>query len=134
MDGMRVMEFGTPGELRAWLTGLVLSGEKTATAGLLPLDYHAEGEEVEHVGERLAVADNAGAKVAEIEITRVELTPFAEVAWEFAQAEGEGYRSVGHWRETHHRYWAGQGYEVEDSTTVVCLWFRVAGQDGRMAG
>ncbi|MEV1175369.1 ASCH domain-containing protein [Nonomuraea sp. NPDC049784] len=122
------MEFGTPGELRTWLTGLVLSGSKTATAGLLPLDYHAEDEEVEHVGEVLAVVDNAGAKVAEIEITKVELTPFAEVAWEFAQAEGEGFRSTEHWRETHRRYWAGQGSEVDDSTTVVCLWFRVVGQ------
>jgi uncharacterized protein YhfF len=122
------MEFGTPGELRTWLTGLVLSGSKTATAGLLPLDYHAEDEEVEHVGEVLAVVDNAGAKAAEIEITKVELTPFAEVAWEFAQAEGEGYRSMEHWRETHRRYWAGQGSEVDDSTTVVCLWFRVVGK------
>ncbi|GAA3215338.1 hypothetical protein GCM10020216_022370 [Nonomuraea helvata] len=125
------MEFGTSGELRAWLTGLVLSGSKTATAGLLALDYHAEGEAVEHVGERLAVVDSLGAKVAEIEIAKVELTSFAEVPWEFAEAEGEGFRSIDHWRETHRHYWAGQGYEVDDSTTVVCLWFRLAGQEGR---
>ncbi|MEV0237006.1 ASCH domain-containing protein [Nonomuraea sp. NPDC050786] len=126
IDGMRVMEFGTPGELRTRLTGLVLSGSKTATAGLLALDYHAEGEEVEHVGERLAVVDDSGAKAAEIEIAKVELTPFADVTWGFAQAEGEGFRSIDHWREAHRRYWGGHGYEVDDSTTVVCLWFRLA--------
>ncbi|MET7334042.1 ASCH domain-containing protein [Nonomuraea sp. NPDC005650] len=125
IDGLRVLELGTPGELRAWLTELTLAGEKTATAGLLPLDYHAEGEEVEHVGERLVLVDDSGARVAGIEITRVRLTPFAAVTWEFAQAEGEGFRSVEHWREVHRRYWEGQGCEVDDGTTVVCLWFRV---------
>ena len=129
IDGLRVLELGTPGEFRTQLTDLALAGEKTATAGLLPLDYHAEGEEVEHVGERLVLVDDAGARVAEIEMTRVELTPFAAVTWEFAQAEGEGFRSVEHWREGHRRYWKSQGYEVDDSTTVVCLWFRVVDQE-----
>ncbi|UBU15592.1 ASCH domain-containing protein [Nonomuraea gerenzanensis] len=125
IDGLRVMELGTPGKVRAELTGLALSGAKKATAGILPLDYEAEGEEVERVGERLVLVDSSGERVGEIEITRVELTPFAEVGWEFAEAEGEGYGSVADWRETHRRYWAGVGYEVEDRTTVVCLWFRL---------
>ncbi|MEV0822611.1 ASCH domain-containing protein [Nonomuraea rubra] len=107
------------------LTDLALSGAKRATAGILPLDYEREGVEVEHFGEHLVLVDDAGARVAEIEITRVELTPFAEVGWEFADAEGEGYKSTAEWRETHRGYWAGLGYEVEDSTTVVCLWFRL---------
>ncbi|TMR14309.1 ASCH domain-containing protein [Nonomuraea turkmeniaca] len=126
MDGLRVLELGTPGELRTRLTALALSGEKTATAGLLALDYHAEGEEVEHVGEHLILAADTGGRAAEIEIVRVELTPFPAVTSEFAQAEGEGYRSTEDWRESHRRYWSAQGYEVGDSSTVVCLWFRVA--------
>ncbi|MGW3349081.1 ASCH domain-containing protein [Nonomuraea rubra] len=125
IDGLRVLELGTPGRVRTLLTDLALSGAKRATAGILPLDYEREGEEVEHVGEHLVLVDDAGARVAEIEITRVELTPFAEVGWEFADAEGEGYKSTAEWRETHQAYWAGLGYEVEDSTTVVCLWFRL---------
>lgn len=126
MNGLRVLELGSPGDLRRQLTDLTLSGAKTATAGLLPLDYEAEGEEVEHVGERLVLVDDSGGRVAEIEITRVELTPFAEVGWEFAAAEGEGFRSTEHWREAHRRYWSNQGYDVENTTTVVCLWFRLA--------
>ncbi|MFI6734417.1 ASCH domain-containing protein [Nonomuraea sp. NPDC050451] len=129
IDGLRVLELGTPGALRTELTDLTLAGEKTATAGLLPLDYHAEGEEVEHVGERLVLVGDSGTRVAEIEITRVELTPFAAVTWEFAQAEGEGFRSVEHWREAHRRYWKGEGYEVDDSTMVVCLRYRVVNQE-----
>ncbi|MFJ1705946.1 hypothetical protein [Kitasatospora sp. NPDC088346] len=48
------MELGTPGGMRAELNALVLSGEKTATTGLLA-DYAEEGEELEHLGERLAL-------------------------------------------------------------------------------
>lgn len=119
------MELGTPGRVRTWLTDLALSGAKRATAGLLPLDYEAEGEEVERVGERLVLVDDSHARVAEIEITRVELTPFADVTWEFAEAEGEGYKSTADWRDTHRQYWEQQGYKVDDTTTVVCLWYRL---------
>ncbi|MET8869310.1 ASCH domain-containing protein [Nonomuraea sp. NPDC004580] len=125
MDGLRVLELGTPGELRTRLTDLVLSGHKTATAGLLTLDYEAEGEEVEHVGERLALVGDSGERVGEIEITRVEVVPFAEVSWEFANAEGEGYASVAEWGESHAGFWRAYGVEVTDSTPVVCLWFRL---------
>lgn len=125
MNGLRVLELGTPGELRTRLTDLTLSGAKTATAGLLPLDYEAEGEEVEHVGERLALIDNNGDKAATIEITNVDLVPFSEVTWPFAQAEGEGFESMNDWREAHRRYWSAQGHEVNDTTTIVCLQFRL---------
>lgn len=130
IDELRVLELGTPGELRRRLTYLALAGEKTATAGLLSLDYHAEGEEVEHAGEHLVLVDDTGARVAEVEITRAELVPFAEVTREFAHAEGEGFRSIEDWRQTHRRYWADQGHEVADSSTVVCLWFRVVDHGG----
>jgi uncharacterized protein YhfF len=119
------MELGTPGRVRTWLTDLTLSGTKTATAGLLSLDYEAEGEELEHIGEHLVLAGNSGERVGEIEITRVDLTPFAEVSWEFAKAEGEGYTSTADWRETHRRYWEEQGCAVHDTTTVVCLRYHL---------
>ncbi|MEV0202415.1 ASCH domain-containing protein [Nonomuraea sp. NPDC050691] len=126
IDGLRVLELGTPGEMRRRLTDLTLAGEKTATAGLLELDYHAEDEPLEQVGERLALVDDTGAKTAEVEVVDVQVVPFGEVTWEFAQAEGEGFRSVEHWREGHRRYWAGEGYEVDDSSKVVCVHYRVA--------
>ncbi|MFB4271034.1 ASCH domain-containing protein [Nonomuraea sp. GTA35] len=125
IDGLRVLELGAPGEMRKRLTDLTLAGVKRATAGLPELDYHAEDEPLEHVGERLALVDDSGAKVAELEVVDVQLVPFSQVTWEFAEAEGEGFRSISHWREAHRRYWAGEGQEVDDSTTVVCVYYRL---------
>ncbi|MEU7828215.1 MULTISPECIES: ASCH domain-containing protein [unclassified Nonomuraea] len=125
IDGLRVLELGMAGEQRTRLTDLVLSGAKTATAGLLELDYEAEDEPLEHVGERLVLVDDEGSQAALLEVVGVEQVPFGAVSWEFAQAEGEGFRSVEHWREVHARYWAGLGREVTDSSTIVCLTFRL---------
>ncbi|GAA1706410.1 ASCH domain-containing protein [Nonomuraea bangladeshensis] len=125
LDGLRTLELGTPGELRTRLTNLALIGRKTATAGLLALDYEAEGEEVEHVGERLILLTDAGERAAELEVTRVDLVPFAEVPWDFAHAEGEGFTSIENWREVHRAYWASQGFDVDDTTIIVCLRFHL---------
>ena len=120
VDGMRSLELGSPGEMRARLNGLVLAGTKRATAGLVA-EYEQEGEELEHVGERLALLDDDGAAVATVEVVGVEVTTFGEVPWEFAQAEGEGHRDLEHWREGHRRFWTGVGAEVEDDTPVVMI-------------
>ncbi|QYC39634.1 ASCH domain protein [Nonomuraea coxensis DSM 45129] len=124
-DGLRTLELGTPGELRTRLTNLVLAGQKTATAGLLALDYEAEGEEVEHVGEHLILLNDAGDRAAELEIARVDLVLFANVPWDFAQAEGEGYTSIENWREVHRDYWSSQGFDIDDTTIIVCLRFHL---------
>lgn len=122
VDGLRALELGTPGELRAELNGLVLDGRKRATAGLLA-EYAEEQEELEHVGERLALLDDTGALVATLEVTAVERTRFAEVPWDFAAAEGEGDRDLEEWRTGHRRYWAAQGTPVTDDTEVVLIRF-----------
>ncbi|GAA5083879.1 uncharacterized protein YhfF [Thermocatellispora tengchongensis] len=125
VDGLRTIPLGTPGRMRALLNGLVLAGAKQATAGLMELDYRAESEPLEHLGERLVIVDDDGGRVAEVEVTGVEVLPFAAVPWEFALAEGEGYASIDDWREVHRRYWLAEGYEVDDSSEVVCLHFRL---------
>lgn len=124
VDGLRSVELGAAGEMRQWLNDLVLAGRKRATAGLLAHDY--ADEELEHVGERLALLDNGGAKLAELVVTTVDVVALKEVTWAFADAEGEGFRSVDHWREIHTDYWAGEGHTLTDDTEVVCLWFRLA--------
>jgi uncharacterized protein YhfF len=125
------MELGTSGELRQKLNALVLSGHKQATAGLLEHDYEAESETLENVGEHLALLDDHGTNLAELEVTAAEIVPMRDVTWTFAQAEGEGFRSITHWREAHTRYWARQGHPVDDDTSIVCLWFRLATQPPR---
>jgi uncharacterized protein YhfF len=126
IDGLRVLELGTPGAFRDELNSLVLSGAKRATAGLAA-EYRTEGEVLEHVGEHLVLVDNDGARLAEVEITSVEECPFGEVSWDFADSEGEGFRSIEHWREGHSRYWGAEGHRIDSGTEVVCLRFRLTG-------
>jgi len=90
IDGMRTIEFGTPGASREKLVNLILHGNKRATAGLLISDYEAEGEPVEHAGELLAIVDNDGKHVGTMKVTRAEILRFADVPDEFALAEAEG--------------------------------------------
>lgn len=125
LDGQRVLGLGMPGEQRDWLNDCVLNGSKRATAGLLEYDYRAEGEEPEHVGELLALVDSADQRIATVEVTRVDVVPYAEVSWEFAQAEGEGFRSVAHWGEVHTKFWTDAGYRVGPDSEVVCTYFRL---------
>ncbi|QLQ38660.1 ASCH domain-containing protein [Micromonospora robiginosa] len=125
IGGLRALALGTPGGLRADLNNLVLAGVKTATAGLIG-EYAEENEELEHVGERLALVDDHDALVGVVEITGVEVVRFADVPWDFARAEGEGDRSIEEWRAGHGAYWARQGTPVTDDSRIVCLRFRLA--------
>ena len=122
VNELRTVGLGTPGDMRADLNALVLQGTKTATAGLLAA-YETEAEELERVGERLALVDDHDAPVGVIEVTAVSVVPFGQVPWEFAEAEGEGFTSIEHWRDVHAPFWADQGSDVDDSTAVVCVHF-----------
>jgi uncharacterized protein YhfF len=107
--------------MRADLNSLVLEGTKTATAGLLA-EYEIEAEELERVGERLALVDD-DAPVGVVEVTAVNVVPFGQVPWEFADAEGEGFTSIEHWRDVHARFWADHRARVDDDTEIVCVHF-----------
>ncbi|MGA0863165.1 MAG: ASCH domain-containing protein [Ilumatobacteraceae bacterium] len=122
VDGLRSIEFGTPGESRQRLADFVINGNKRATAGLVS-EYDAEGEPVEHVGELLAMVDNDGAHVATLEVTRVEVLRFADVPDEFALAEAEGDLNAADFRASHHEYWTKTGETITDDTLVVTVYF-----------
>ena len=123
VNGMRGIEFGTPGEFREELNELVIKGIKKATSGTLEWDYQANNEPIEKVGEKLAVLSSEGKHVATIQATRVELVRFADVSDEFALAEGEGDLSGNDYRASHLRYWSKQGLEITDDTQIVLLYF-----------
>jgi uncharacterized protein YhfF len=114
------MELGTPGTMRAWLNGLVLSGAKRATAGTLD-QYDAN--EFERVGERLTLVDDDLRPVGVIEVTATELTTFGQVPWSFAQAENEGDASLEEWRAGHRRFWEAEGIDVTDDLPVFLIYF-----------
>ena len=122
---MRAFGLGTSGEMRDRLNALVLAGEKTATAGLWKDEYESGNEALEEIGERQVLLDSHGARLAVLEITRVERHPFAAVPWGFARSEGEGFVSIEDWRQGHRSFYAAQGVSVGDEDLLVCVWFRV---------
>lgn len=129
-EGLRAFSFGDAGPMRQRLIALALAGTKVATAGLWQQDYLDHDEAIEAVGELQAVLGDDDEVVAIIEITRVETHRMRDVTWEFAQAEGEGFESIEHWREGHASYYAGHDIAVDDDTMIVCVWFQVV--EGRV--
>lgn len=125
INGMRTIEFGTPGPSREKLVNLILHGEKRATAGLLTSDYEAEGEPIEHVGELLAIVDNDGTHVGTMQVTRCEVLRFADVPDEFALAEAEGDLNAADFRASHLAYWTRVGETVTDDTLIVTVYFNL---------
>lgn len=124
VNGLRAFDLGTPGEMQDRLTALVLAGTKVATAGLWKFDYEAEDEALDAVGERQVLL-HSGEPAAVVEITRLQTHRFADVPWEFAEAEGEGFTSTQHWRDGHRSFYESIGVDVSDDDLVVCCWFRV---------
>ena len=123
VNGLRSIEFGTPGPMRNRLNDLIINGNKRATAGLLKEDYIDEGEEIEYVGERLAILDNDQKQIGVIKVTRVEVLEFKDVPTEFALAEAEGDLSGYDFRQSHSKFWNSVGIEVKPETKVVTVYF-----------
>ena len=108
-------------ELRRQLVASVLSGEKTATAGLLA-EYEEEGEAIPSVGERFTLDDYDDEPVAVVELTEVRVVSAAEIDVEFARDEGEGFATVEDWRLAHERFFERP---IPPDMQIVALRFRV---------
>lgn len=123
--------FGADPETADELLDLVLAGTKTATASALR-DY--VDEELPHVGGLSIVTDGSERPRVLIMTTEVRVVPFGEVDAEHARLEGEGDRSLAHWREVHRRFFAetaeftGATTEVTDDLEVVLERFEVVWQ------
>jgi uncharacterized protein YhfF/predicted acetyltransferase len=122
VDDLRSIEFGTPGKSRENLVNFIINGNKRATAGLAA-DYEKEGEEVEFVGECLSMINTNLNHVATLQVTRVEITRFADVPDEFALAEAEGDLNAADFRASHMEYWTKVGETVTDDTMVNQIYF-----------
>ncbi len=123
INGLRSIEFGTPGPMRIRLNDFIINGNKRATAGLLKEDYMDEGEVIEFVGERLAILDNDKKQIGIIKVTKVEVLGFKDVPTELALAEGEGDLSGDDFRQSHSKFWNSVGVEVKPETKVVTVYF-----------
>ena len=133
LDDLPRMEFAFPGPLRDRLVTAVLSGEKTATSGLV-LAYERENEPLPEVGQLLAVVDSADRRIAAIEVTWVRVIRLADVDLQHALDEGEGDDSVAEWRAGHEKFWhsaevraelGDPHFTVNDDTLVLAQRFRL---------
>ena len=132
-EDLPVAEFAFPGPLRDQLVAAILDGTKTTTTGLVA-DYEHEGSPLPQPGQRQAVVDSAGNRVAVIELTAVRVVRLADVDLAHAVGEGEGYTSVAEWRAAHEEFWhsaearadlGDPDFTVDDDTLLVAEEFRL---------
>ena len=69
-----------------------------------------------------------------IEIAEVRFRRFKEVDADFAREEGEGDRSLDHWREVHRRFFSRSlariGLNFAEDMMLVCERFRLVHRPG----
>ncbi|HET7243222.1 MAG TPA: ASCH domain-containing protein [Streptosporangiaceae bacterium] len=132
-EDLPIAEFAFPGPLRDRLVAAILDGSKTTTTGLLA-NYEHEGSPLPRPGQREAVVDSAGNRVAVIELTAVRVVRLGDVDLAHALGEGEGYTSVAEWRAGHEEFWHSAemraalddpDFTVDDDTTLVAEEFRL---------
>ncbi|WP_231441994.1 ASCH domain-containing protein [Brevibacterium zhoupengii] len=119
--------FGATSEHADELLALVIAGTKTGTASSM-LDVEAEGDSVPEPGDLSIILDGSGHPRAVIETTAVECVPFSAVSAEHAFSEGEGDRTLAHWRSSHEAFWReyGQGAGVfSEDMLIVCERFEL---------
>ena len=123
-----VWRFGDSDELCDALLELVLSGRKTATAGLL-WDFAEGGEPMPAVGGYSIDTDSSGLPTCLLQTVEVVVRPYAEVPSDFAFDEGEDDRTLESWRRNHWAYFTRRcralGREPDLSMPVVCERFRL---------
>ena len=110
------------------LGGLIAKGTKTATCSALA-EWEAEGDALPQVGDLTMVLSGTGEPLCIIEVTEVRIRGFNEVDADFAWEEGEGDRSLEHWREVHRFFFTRSlsriGREFSEDMPLVCERFRV---------
>ncbi|MET8833507.1 ASCH domain-containing protein [Micromonospora sp. NPDC004540] len=133
LDDLPLAEFAFPGPLRDKLVAAILSGAKSSTSSLV-LGYECANEPLPQVGQRSAVVDSEGRRVAVIELTEVRVVRLADVDLQHALDEGEGDESVAQWRAGHEAFWQSEevraelgdpGFTVDDDTLVLAERFRL---------
>jgi uncharacterized protein YhfF len=117
-QGLRWFAFGDGPELADELLDLVVKGIKTATCST------EDEPNTSTPGERWIVLDGRGEPRCVIESTEVSYRRYDEVDAAFAYEEGEGDRSLTHWRAAHRNYFGRQGKFSEDMM-LMCERFRL---------
>ena len=117
--------FGNDPAMADELGILVRDGPKRATTSLLSWYEGDDAEPLPRVGDLSVILDGRGSPLCVIRTTAVEVRPFGKVDEAFARIEGEGDRSLAHWRNAHVAFFAGEGRPVDDATPVVLETFEL---------
>ncbi|WP_343487073.1 ASCH domain-containing protein [Allomuricauda sp. d1] len=83
---------------------LISKDIKRATSHSL-LGLQLRGEELPKIGDFLVVTDWSGKAKCIVRTTSVKLIPYFAIHAEHARMEGEGDKSLEHWRKTHWEYY-----------------------------
>ena len=110
---LETFSFGDNPELADELLALVLSGAKRATCWA-----ESQGLLSAEVGKAMVVLDGRGVPRAVVRTIELTKRRFDEVDAACAHDEGEGDRSLQHWREAHRRYFTRLGRYAPD----MMLW------------
>jgi uncharacterized protein YhfF len=120
--------FGMTPEEATTIVALVLAGTKTATGSLLWV-YEAVGKRPPQPGDFNIVYDGERRPVCIIQTSTVQLLPFDDVDATFADANGEGDRTLAGWRAIYWPYIVAEcariGREPNLKTPLVCERFQV---------
>jgi uncharacterized protein YhfF/GNAT superfamily N-acetyltransferase len=107
---------------------LVLSGAKRATATSLA-ELELAGAPIPRPGDYAVVTNWLGEAQAVIRTSSVTIKRFCEIDEAFAEAEGEGDRTLDWWRSAHRAYYqrvlAGNRYKVDEKLELACEYFEV---------
>lgn len=110
------------------LSELTYRGIKTATSSAGPL-YTLENEPLPCPGEYSVILNSKNEAVCVIRTTRVYTVPFDQVSAEHAWREGEGNRSLAHWRNVHEDFFRKElskaGLAFSPEMPVVCEEFKL---------
>jgi uncharacterized protein YhfF len=104
-------------DLRRQLVDAVLSGKKTATAGLAETE-----DEWWSPGDRVTMLGYDDEPVGMVEITEARIIPAGEIDLQFARDEGEGFETVDDWREAHERFFE---QPILPETPIAAVRFRL---------
>ena len=115
---LRTFAFGDSPALADELLDLVVKGVKTATCST------EDEPNTSTPGERWVVLDGRGQPRCVIETIEVTYRRFHDVDAAFACDEGEGDRSLAHWRSAHRSYFGRLGRFSEDMM-LMCERFRL---------
>ena len=107
---------------------LVLKNIKRATATSL-MWFNRHNKPIPNVGDQYIVTDWKGNAKAIIENDMVEQVPFNKINTEFAITEGEGDKSLKHWKKVHKAYYTRelQNFceKFDENMILVCEKFNM---------